>query len=345
MKVHSALLGILAFGLSACAPTSAPSPAEPIELSAVAGPGDRMPSGRDLGTRSSVVAPNAAAATAHPLATQIALDIMKAGGTAVDAAIAANAMLGLVEPTGNGIGGDLYAMVWDPLSGELYGYNGSGRAPMFATLADMQAKADAYMDGAEIPPYGAAPVTVPGTVDGWFALHDRFGRLPMAQILGPTVKYARTGAPIAEVIAYYWEFGPRRFEPAHESGMLEEYDNAKKTYFSPPPKEGSLFKNPDLANTLERIGQNGRDEFYTGLTARTMADYMQRIGGFLDYDDFAQHTGEWVAPLCVTYRDLVQLCELPPNTQGVAALQMLQMLERYDLSEFLSSNEGSAHEQ
>ena len=322
--------------LASCEHSETPSDVEPEAAANVAtqtGPGDRQPSGRELGTRSAIVAPNAAAATAHPLATQTALDVMKAGGTAVDAAIAANAMLGLVEPTGNGIGGDLYAMVWDPMTRRLYGYNGSGRAPMFATLADMQAKADAYMAGTEIPPFGAAPVTVPGTVDGWFALHEKFGRLPMAQILGPTVKYARTGAPIPEVIAYYWQFGPRRFEPAFESGMLEEYDNAKRTYFSPAPREGSLFQNPGLASTLERIGQNGRAEFYTGLTARTMANYMQRIGGFLDYDDFASHEGEWVDPLCVTYRDEVQLCELPPNTQGVAALQMLQMLERFDLAE------------
>jgi gamma-glutamyltranspeptidase/glutathione hydrolase len=143
------------------------------------GPGDRMPTGRDLGVRSAVVAPNAAAATAHPLATQTALDVMKRGGSAVDAAIAANAMLGLVEPTGNGIGGDLFAIVWDPETQQLYGYNGSGRSAKNATLEQMQAKADEFMDGKEIPPFGAAPVTVPGTVDGWFALHDRFGKLPI----------------------------------------------------------------------------------------------------------------------------------------------------------------------
>ncbi|MEL6860955.1 MAG: gamma-glutamyltransferase, partial [Pseudomonadota bacterium] len=163
-----------------------------------------MPSGRAIGTRSAVVAPSAAAATAHPLATQTALDIMKQGGTAMDAAIAANAMLGLVEPTGNGIGGDLYAIVWDPKTRQLYGYNGSGKSPMGATLADMQAKADAFMDGEEIPPFGAAPVSVPGTIDGWFALHERFGKLDMADNLKPTIEYARNGAPIPEVIAFYW---------------------------------------------------------------------------------------------------------------------------------------------
>jgi len=333
------LAAALAAGLSACA---TPDPAstlvteeivvtETAALPTEPGPGGRMPSGRDYGVRSAVVAPNAAAATAHPLATQTALDVMKAGGSAVDAAIAANAMLGLVEPTGNGIGGDLFAIVWDPKTQQLYGYNGSGRSAKGATLADMQAKADAYMDGKEIPPFGAAPVTVPGTVDGWFALHERFGKLDMADDLKPAITYARNGAPIPEVISYYWSFGPKRFEPAYESGMLEEYDNAKKLYFSPAPEEGSLFFNPDLANTLETIGKEGRDAFYKGDLAHRMDAYFQRIGGFLRYEDFATHEGEWVEPVCVTYRSDYKVCELPPNTQGVAALQMLKILEHFDL--------------
>ncbi|WP_300422936.1 gamma-glutamyltransferase family protein [uncultured Hyphomonas sp.] len=295
------------------------------------GPGDRMITGRDLGTRSSVVAPNGAAATAHPLATQTALDVLKAGGSAVDAAIAANAMLGLVEPTGNGIGGDLFAIVWDPETEQLYGYNGSGRSPQGATLDDMQAKADEFMQGEEIPPFGAAPVTVPGTVDGWYALHGKFGKRPMNMNLEPAIQYARDGAPIPEVIAYYWGRNATRLQEAADSGMLEEFDNAKATYFSPAPKEGSLFRNPDLADTLERIAYKGRDEFYSGETAHIMGDYFERIGGFLTYEDFATHTGEGVEPICVTYRGDYKVCELPPNTQGIAALQMLQMLERFDL--------------
>ena len=301
------------------------------EVSNVTGPGDRMPSGRELGVRSAVVAPNAAAATAHPLATQTALDIMKQGGNAMDAAIAANAMLGLVEPTGNGIGGDLFAIVWDPTTEQLYGYNGSGRSPMSATLADMQAAADAHEEGEEIPPFGAASVSVPGTVDGWFALHERFGTLPMSDNLDPTIQYARNGAPIPEVIAFYWGLSESRFAGAYESGMLEEFENARTTYFDPVPREGSLFRNPDLADTLSEIATNGRDAFYKGTLARTMDSYMERIGGFMSYEDLATHEGEWVEPVCVTYRDEVRLCELGPNTQGVAALQMLQMLERFDL--------------
>lgn len=345
MLKHTIMVSALALGLTACVSVnvqSAEAPTLKPDLEVIAdtpaaepvlGPGDRQPSGRDLGTRSAVVAPNAAAATAHPLATQTALDVMKRGGTAMDAAIAANAMLGLVEPTGNGIGGDLYAIVWDPMSRQLYGYNGSGRSPMGATLEDMQAKADAFMEGEEIPPFGAAPVTVPGTVEAWGALHERFGRLPFNTLMEPTIRYARDGAPIPEVIAYYWQFGPRRFGPAYESGMLEEYDNAKKTYFSPSPVEGSLFRNPDLADTLERIAYAGPDDFYTGEIAHTMSDYFERIGGYLRFEDFAAHDGAWVDPICVEYRELVKLCELGPNTQGVAALQMLEMLERFDLRE------------
>lgn len=346
MLKHTILAGAVTLGLTACVnvkvhSAEAPSVKPDLAVAAVAasdgaanriiGPGDRQPSGRSLGTRSAVVAPNAAAATAHPLATQTALDVMKRGGTAMDAAIAANAMLGLVEPTGNGIGGDLFAIVWDPQSRQLYGYNGSGRSPMGATLADMQAKADAFMGGKEIPPFGAAPVTVPGTVEAWGALHERFGRLPFNTLMEPTIQYARNGAPIPEVIAYYWSFGPRRFGPAADSGMLEEYDNARKTYFSPAPVEGSLFRNPDLADTLERLAYEGPDDFYTGEIAQRMGDYFERIGGYLRYEDFAAHKGEWTDPICVEYRSEVKLCELGPNTQGVAALQMLQMLERFDL--------------
>ena len=199
------------------------------------GPGDRVKTGRALGTRSSVVAPTAAAATAHPLATQVALDVMKDGGSAMDAAIAANAILGLVEPTGNGIGGDLFAIVWDPKTRQLYGYNGSGRSPIGATLADMQKASDDKNEGKGIPPFGAAAVSVPGTVDGWFALHERFGRRDMAENLRPAIEYARNGAPIAEVIAFYWGRNEIRLAAAYESGMLEEYENARKTYFDPVP--------------------------------------------------------------------------------------------------------------
>ncbi|MEM1105476.1 MAG: gamma-glutamyltransferase family protein [Pseudomonadota bacterium] len=326
-------LGALAGCETVAAPTPAPEAAPPppeAPAAAEAGMGDRIDTGRALGSRSAVVAPNAAAATAHPLATQVALDIMKRGGTAMDAAIAANAMLGLVEPTGNGIGGDLFAIVWDPRTQQLYGYNGSGRSPMSATLADIQAEADAHEDGEKIPAYGVAPISVPGTVEAWGALHERFGRMPLNMVLEPTIDYARDGAPIPEVIAYYWARSERNYARFVESGMIDEFDNARETFFSPAPTEGSLFRNPDLADTLERIAEFGPGEFYTGQIARTMDSYMARIGGYLTYEDLAAHEGEWVEPFCADYRE-ARVCQLGPNTQGVAALQMLQMLEGFDL--------------
>ena len=204
---------------------------------------------------------------------------------------------------------------------------------MGATLADMQAEADAHEDGEQIPAYGVAPLSVPGTVDGWFALHEKFGRLSMRDNLKPTIEYARNGAPIPEVIAYYWARSERTFQRIVDSGMNAEFDNARATYFGPTPREGSLFRNPDLANTLTTIAFNGRDAFYKGSLARTMHSYMERIGGYISYEDLAAHQGEWVEPICVTYRDEVSLCELGPNTQGVAALQMLQMLEGFNLRE------------
>ena len=285
-----------------------PGPVTAIENDAFPKIGQRPESGHPIASRSAVVAPNGAAATAHPLATQTALDVLKAGGSAVDAAIAANAMLGLVEPTGNGIGGDLFAIVWDPKTQTLYGYNGSGRAPMDATLADAQAKADAFAEGKKLPSFGTITVTVPGAVDGWFSLHEKFGKRPMADNLAATIRYAREGAPIPEMIAWYWSRGPLRFEPAFARGELEEFENAKKLYFSPAPVAGSLFRNPDLANTLEILGRTGRNEFYKGIMARNMAAYLGRIGGKLDYDDLSAHHGEWVEPVCVEYRQEVAVC-------------------------------------
>ena len=295
--------------------------------------GDRVGTGKNFAGRSAVVAPNGAAATAHPLATQTAIDILRQGGTAVDAAIAANAMLGLVEPTGNGIGGDLFAIVWDPETEQLYGLNASGRSPMGATLADMQAAADAHTEGKEIPPFGAAPVSVPGAVDGWFMLHDKFGKKPIGELLAPSIYYAQAGAPIPEIIAYYWDRSEVRYNESFESGMLEEVANANATYFSPTPTEGALFRNPDLANTYKMIAEGGRDAYYKGEIAETIDAYMKRIGGFLRYEDFANHKGEWVDVLCVPYRQ-TEVCQLPPNTQGVATLQMLQMLEGFPMREF-----------
>ncbi|KHS40862.1 gamma-glutamyltransferase [Xanthomonas phaseoli pv. phaseoli] len=287
-------------------------------LASPLGAADRV-TGLPFATRSEVIAPHAMAATSQPLATQIALDVMKDGGSAVDAAIAANAALGLMEPTGNGVGGDLFAIVWDPKTSKLYGYNGSGRSPKSLTLAEFQRRGLK-----DIPPTGPLPVSVPGAVDGWFALHARFGRKPMAQNLAPAIRYAREGHPVAETIAYYWDRSVPRL--SQYTGFKEQF-----TIDGHAPRKGELWKNPNLANTLQQIADGGRDAFYKGEIARTIGAYFKANGGYLSYDDMASHQGEWVEPVSTNYRG-VDVWELPPNSQGIAALQMLNILEGYDFS-------------
>ncbi|MCR6664062.1 MAG: gamma-glutamyltransferase [Luteimonas sp.] len=289
-------------------------------IAGVAGAADRI-TGKPFATRSEVYAPHAMAATSHPLATQIALDVMKAGGSAVDAAIAANAALGLMEPTGNGIGGDLFAIVWDPKTQRLHGYNGSGRSPQSLTLAEFERRGLT-----DIPAHGPLPVTVPGAVDGWFALHQRFGKLPMADNLAPTIRYAREGHPVHEVIAYYWDRSVPRL--SKWPGFSEQF-----TIDGRAPRTGETWKNPNLADTLQKIAEGGRDAFYKGDIARTIGDYFAANDGFLSYDDMAAHAGEWVDPVSTHYRGY-DVWELPPSGQGIAALQILNLLEPYDLKSY-----------
>jgi gamma-glutamyltranspeptidase/glutathione hydrolase len=279
---------------------------------------DRI-TGQSFATRSVVYAPQAMAATSHPLATQIALDVMRAGGSAVDAAIAVNAALGLMEPTGNGIGGDLFAIVWDPKTQKLHGYNGSGRSPQSLSLQWFSD--NGYTD---IPSHGPLPVTVPGAVDGWFALHGRFGKLKMDEVLAPTIRYARDGHPVHETIAYYWNLSVPRL--SKWPGFTEQF-----TIDGRAPATGELWRNPNLANTLEAIARGGRDAFYKGDIARVIGDYFKANEGFLSFEDMAAHQGEWVEPVSVNYRG-VDVWELPPNGQGIAALQILNILEGYDFS-------------
>lgn len=292
-----------------------------LTLSVTAMCADRI-TGKPFATRSEVYAPHAMAATSHPLATQIALDVMKSGGSAVDAAIAANASLGLMEPTGNGVGGDLFAIVWDPKAKKLYGYNGSGRSPKSLTLAEFRRRGLT-----EVPSHGPLPVTVPGTVDAWFALHGRFGRKPIAEDLAPAIRYAREGHPVHEVIAYYWS----RSVPTLSKwpGFAEQFTVDGKR----GPRTGEIWKNPNLASTLEKIANGGRDAFYKGDIARTIDAYFKANGGFLSYDDLAAHKGEWVEPVSTNYRGY-DVWELPPNGQGIAALQILNLLEPYDLKKY-----------
>lgn len=281
---------------------------------------DRV-TGHAFATRSEVIARHGMAATSQPLATQIALDVLKAGGSAVDAAIAANAALGLMEPTGNGIGGDLFAIVWDPTTRKLHGYNGSGRSPKSLTLAEFKKRGLAY-----IPPRGPLPVSVPGAVDGWFALHQRFGRRTMKQNLAPAIAYARDGFPVSELIAWYWE----RSVPLLSvyPGFSEQF-----TIDGRAPRKGEIWKNPNLAGTLDAIAKGGRDTFYKGAIARRIDRYLREQGGYLSYEDLAAHGGEWVEPVGVNYRGY-DVWELPPNSQGIAALQQLNLLEGLDFAKY-----------
>ncbi|MBA7513091.1 Glutathione hydrolase-like YwrD proenzyme [subsurface metagenome] len=279
---------------------------------------DRI-TGRNFATRSEVIAQNGMVATSHPLATQIGIDILKKGGTAIDAAIAANAALGLMEPTGCGIGGDLFALVWDAKTQKLYGLNASGRSPRSLTLHYF--KENGY---AKIPPYGPLPVSVPGCVDGWFELHGKFGKLKMQEVMAPAIEYAEKGFPLTELIGYY-------FQRSLNYYMRQGYPNIKETYTTEGkvPGKGDIFKNPYLADTYRKIAQEGRDVFYKGEIARQIADFIQTQGGFLGVDDLANHRSEWVEPVSVNYRGY-DIWELPPNGQGIAALQMLNILEGFN---------------
>jgi gamma-glutamyltranspeptidase / glutathione hydrolase len=278
---------------------------------------DRI-TGLPFATRSEVIAQNGMACASQPLATQVALDILKSGGNAIDAAIAANAMLGLVEPTGNGIGGDLFAIVWDAKTKKLYGLNASGRSPYELTLDYF--KENGYE---KIPSHGALSVSVPGCVDGWFELHNKFGSLSMAEILAPAIDYARNGFPVSELIAHYWQSNSR---------ILQKYPGFEEIFMpgGKAPAKGEIFKNPFLANTLEQIASEGRDVFYQGEMAQKMVDYLREQGGFFTMKDFEDHTSEWIEPVSTNYRGY-DVWELPPNGQGIAALQMLNILENYDI--------------
>ena len=278
---------------------------------------DRV-TGRPFATRSEVMAQNGMSATSHPLATQIAIDILKQGGTAVDAAIAANAALALMEPTGCGLGGDLFAIVWVNQEEKLYGLNASGRSPRLLTLGEFKKR-----KLKTIPLEGPLGVTVPGCVDGWFELHRRFGRLPMAKLLEPAIRYARHGFPVTEVISRSW---------AGEARRLKNQPNFTSTFIpeGKAPSPGDVFRNPDLASSLEKIAQGGVDVFYRGEIARTIDSFCRRVGCFLRFDDFAQHQSTWVEPVSTNYRGY-DIWELPPNGQGIAVLQMLNILESYDL--------------
>ena len=286
---------------------------------------DRI-TGELFSTRSEVIAKNGMVATSHPLATQVGVDILKGGGNAIDAAIAANAAIGLMEPTGNGIGGDLFAIIWIDREKKLYGLNSSGRSPKNLTL-------DYFKENgiSEIPAYGPLPVSVPGCVDGWFEMHEKFGTISMQKILNPAIEYASNGFPVTELVSYYMSKAAKK---------LDKYPNFKETYHinGTTPKKGEIFQNQDLANTLRIIAKKGRKGFYEGKIAKIMSDFIIEQGGFLSYDDLKNHKSEWVNPVSTKYRGY-DIWELPPNGQGIAALQILNLLEGYNIK---SMGYGSA---
>jgi gamma-glutamyltranspeptidase / glutathione hydrolase len=296
------------------------------DAQAQTGRGDRI-SGSNFESRSPVLAQHGMVASSHPLATQVGLDILKKGGSAVDAAIAANAVLGVVEPNNCGIGGDLFAIVWSAKDKKLYGLNASGRSPQGLTYQKLK---EVLGSQTQIPLYGPLSVSAPGAVDGWFALHGRFGKLPMPQILQPGIAYARDGTPVAEVIAYSWQVAFDRLNAQQQ--VIGSMDNLRKTFLIDGriPQEGEVFKNPDLARTYEQIAKGGRDAFYKGTIADRLDAYFRKAGLYLRKDDLAATLSTWVEPVSVNYRGY-DVFELPPNGQGIAALQMLNVLEGYDL--------------
>ena len=293
---------------------------------------DRV-NGATFQTRSPVLAEHGMVCTSHPLASQIGLDILKQGGNAIDAAIAANAALGLMEPTGCGVGGDLFAIVWDAKTQKLYGLNGSGRSPKSMTLDTLKA-----MGLEKIPAYGPLPVSVPGAVDGWTSLHDKFGTMPLKKILAPAIEYAEEGFPVTELIGYYL-------------GSIDRfsrmgYPNIKETYYDPNggerPKNGDRYRNPALADTYRAIAKKGREGFYEGEVAQTITTFIKEQGGFLSLEDLSAHHSQWVEPVSVNYRGY-DVWELPPNGQGIAALQLLNILENKDFSEVRWGSEEHLH--
>ncbi|PYL50154.1 MAG: gamma-glutamyltransferase, partial [Verrucomicrobia bacterium] len=285
---------------------------------------DRI-TGKSFATRSEVLARHGMVCTSVPAATQVGLDILKRGGSAVDAAIAANASLGLMEPVSNGIGGDLFAIVYSAKENKLYGINGSGRSPLDLNYDQMKAELE-KLGRKTIPPRGMLPINVPGCVDAWSELHKKFGKLKLSDDLAPAAKYADEGFPVTELIAFYWHFAPEIYKDS-PGAFLETYtvDGKGRT-----PAKGEIFKNPALAKTLRLIGEKGRDAFYKGEIADRIDKFMRENGGFLRKADFEKHTSTWVDPVSTNYRGY-DVFELPPNGQGIAALEILNILEGFDL--------------
>jgi len=303
------------------------------------GPGDRITGERFAG-RSTVWGSQGAAATAHPVATLIGIDTLRRGGSAIDAAIAINAALGFLEPVANGIGGDAFCLLWDPAQRRVVGMNGSGNSPMGLSLETARSRA---VDGS-LPRYGAVTVNVPGTVDAWWSAHQRYGKLPWADVLLPVAELCERGAPVPQLIAYYLERNMANFQ--RPNAGVEEIDNALSVYApgGRTPREGEMFRNPDLGRTYRWIADGGRDAFYDGPIAEHIESYFRRIGGWITRADLAAHETEWVTPLMSPYRG-VDVYQLGPNTQGLSTLQLLNIAEQFDIAGMGFQSAASIHHQ
>ena len=301
--------------------------------------GDR-PSGASFTTRSPALGCSGAAGTAHPLATQVAIEMLKRGGSAVDAAVAANAMLGFVEPVSSGLGGDCFAFVWDPKVGKLAGMASSGRSPKSLSLATARSRAK----NGVLPKLGAVSVSTPGALDGWWALHQRYGKLKWAELFEPAIHYCEIGAPVPQIIGWYLKRNMAIF--LRPDSGVEETANAVHTYTPGgiAPNEYDVRRNPDLARTYRMIAEGGRDAFYDGPIAKTVDAYFKRIGGWLSQEDLREHHAEWDEPLVTKYRG-IDVYAMGANTQGLATLQMLNIIEQFDLRDFGFQSAKSLHVQ
>ena len=312
-------------------------PAESAPAATTIHSGDRV-AGANFATRSTVWGVYGAVATAHPLATLTAIDILRAGGSAIDAAIAANAALGFLEPIACGIGGDCFVMLWDPKLRKVVGLNGSGRSPRSLSLETQRARAKNGL----IAPYGATAVSTPGAVDAWWTLHQRYGRLKWTDLFAPAIEMAQAGAPVPQSIAAQLA-GSHRLYTRPDLG-IEEVENFRKVWAPQgrTPVEGEIFANPALARTYRLIAEGGREGFYDGEVADTIDAYFRRIGGWLSRDDLAAHRAQWVEPVSTGYRG-VDVWALPPNTQGIATLQALNILEQFDVKSLGFQSAASLH--
>ena len=294
------------------------------------GHGYSRPARSPHGSRSEVIAPHGMVAASQPLAAQVGLDILQAGGNAVDAAVAVNAVLGLVEPHMNGVGGDLFALVWHAETERLYALNATGRAPHAISRETL-----VRLGYERMPGDGPLTWTVPGAVDGWLELLERFGTLPLADVLAPAIAYARDGFPVSEIIAGQWNAA---------ATALAAWPDSAATYLpgGRAPLPGEVFRNPRLAATYEAVAEGGRDAFYRGDIARRIVAFSERNGGYFTLADFEDHTSVWVEPVTTNYRGY-DVWEVPPNSSGILALMILNLMEGYDVAAMGHNSADALH--